>query len=226
MSPIRAVLFDFDHTLGIDNKLEEFVLRELALSYCRASPDDDALREVLRRFRSGGEPMESAIGQALRAWGCPERNIEHAIRSFRQQSLALAPEKVRAMPGARDLLRELTARRAPMGILSNGWTQLQHLKAWLINFPGPVLASEEIGASKPDARAFEIALEHFSMAAPATLYVGDDPMVDVAGAKSAGMPAVWADFEGKMYPKDAPAPDFTVTALPQVAQLVGHADAQ
>lgn len=221
MPQIKAVLFDFDHTLGIDNKLEELVLRELILSYCRTAPGDDAVRDVLRRFRTGGETMEAAIGQALQSCGCLDRNVEHAVRAFRQQALALAPEKVRAMPGAREMLRELTARQVPIGILSNGWTQLQHLKAWLINFPGPVLASEEIGAWKPDVRAFTIALDRFSMDAAATLYVGDDPVVDVAGAKSAGMPAAWADLEGKTYPDSARPPDFTVTALSEIAALVG-----
>ena len=50
MPEIRAVMFDFDHTLGIDNKLEEVVLRELAMSYCSTQPDDEAVRAVLTRI--------------------------------------------------------------------------------------------------------------------------------------------------------------------------------
>jgi HAD superfamily hydrolase (TIGR01509 family) len=220
MPEIRAVIFDFDHTLGIDNKLEEVVLRELAVSYCSTQPDDDAVRQVLVRFRSGAAPVDEAVADGLRAWGCPERNLPHAVKAFRTRSLALAPERVRPMPGAREMLRELAKRRVPLGMLSNGWTQLQHLKAWLINFPGPVLASEEIGAWKPDVRAFEIALTRFSMQAPTTVYVGDDPIVDVSGAKAAGMFAAWADLEHKAYPADMTPPDLSITELPQVALLV------
>jgi len=221
MPPISAVLFDFDHTLGIDNKLEETVLRELARSYCKKELADDDVRAVLRRFRSGEQPVDVAIGDALRSWGCAERNIAHGVQAFRQRCLALAPERVQPMPGAREMLRDLSARHVPLGILSNGWTQLQHLKAWLINFPGPVLASEEIGAWKPDGRAFAIALDRLSMVAATTIYVGDEPTVDVAGAHAAGMPAAWADLEGKTYPENVVAPDFTVTALHEIPRLIG-----
>jgi HAD superfamily hydrolase (TIGR01509 family) len=220
MAQINAVMFDFDHTLGIDNKLEEVVLRELAFSYCSRQPDDAALREVLARFRSGSAPVDEAVADGMRAWGCPERNLPHAVKGFRARALALAPERVRMMPGARELLRELAQRRVPLGMLSNGWTQLQHLKAWLINFPGPVLASEEIGAWKPDVRAFEIALTRFSMQTSTTVYIGDEPRVDVAGAQAAGMLAAWADLEGKVYPADVPPPDRSLTKLSQVLELV------
>jgi putative hydrolase of the HAD superfamily len=220
MPAIEAILFDFDHTLGIDHKLEEVVLRELAASYCSGRPDDDAVRGVLARFRSGAMPVDVAVAEGLLMWGCPERNLPHAVKAFRERCLALAPERVEAMPGARETLRDLAARRVPLGILSNGWSQLQHLKAWLINFPGPVLVSEEIGAWKPDARAFAIALERLGMRAQTTVYVGDESFVDVAGAKSAGMLAAWADLEGKRYPVDAPPADFTITALNQLPTLL------
>jgi HAD superfamily hydrolase (TIGR01509 family) len=174
---------------------------------------------VLVRFRSGSAPVDEAVADGLRAWGCPDRNLQHAVKAFRARSLALAPERVRPMPGALEMLRDLAARRVPLGMLSNGWTQLQHLKAWLINFPGPVLASEEIGAWKPDARAFEIALTRFSMNARTTVYVGDEPRVDVAGAQAVGMFAAWADLERKAYPADMPRPDFRVTELSQVPAL-------
>lgn len=220
MPTINAVLFDFDHTLGIDHRLEEVVLRELATSYCSAGPTDDDVRGVLAAFRSGSLSVDAAVGQGLQMWGCPERNLPHAVKAFRQRCLALAPERVEAMPGARELLRELFARHMPLGILSNGWTELQHLKAWLINFPGPALVSEEIGAWKPDARAFAIALERLGMEAQTTVYVGDDCIVDVAGAKGAGLLAAWVDLEGKEYPLDAPLADFTITALTQLPALL------
>ena len=210
MSSIGAVMFDFDHTLGIDNKLEEFVLRELGRSYGATTPSEEQVVAVLGRFRSGELPLDEALAEGLRSWGCLERNIGHAVRAFRERALSLAPDKVRPLPGARTMLHELAARDVPLGILSNGWTQLQHLKAWLINFPGPVLASEEIGVSKPDARAFATALARFEMDAPTTVYVGDDPRVDIAGARLAGMLAGWVNFEEKQYPSDMAQPDLIV----------------
>ena len=217
---IAAVMFDFDHTLGVDNKLEEEVLAGLARAYGTTQPNDAQVRAVLERYRYEPVPLEVAITDGLQSWGCPPTALKEAVADFRQRCLALAPLRVRAMPGAKEMLRVLEERELPMGILSNGWTELQHLKAELVGFRGPVLASEEIDAWKPDLKAFATALSRFKMDASATVYVGDNPRVDVAGAKTAGMQTAWADLENATYPDDVVAPDFTVHALAELPRLI------
>jgi len=224
MVKIEAVLFDFDHTLGVDGKLEEEALREIALANCPIAPGDEAVQAVLHRFRyEPGVPLGTAVGDGLRSWGCPQDKIDRAVATFRARSLELAPSRVKAMPGAPEMLARLAALRMPLGILSNGWTQLQHLKAEIIGFPGPVVASEEIDAWKPEKKAFEIAVARFAMNAATTIYVGDNPQVDVAGAKAAGLLAAWADLEGASYPQGVTRPDFAITDLAQLPPLIQQA---
>jgi FMN phosphatase YigB (HAD superfamily) len=213
-------MFDFDHTLGVDNKLEEEVLAGLAGAYGTSDPDAAAVRAVLERYRYEPVPLEVAIGDGLRAWGCPPEALATAVADFRQRCLALAPLRVRALPGADEMLRELGGRDISLGILSNGWTELQHLKAELVGFLGPVLASEEIDVWKPDIKAFTIALSRFKMDPATTIYVGDNPRVDVGGAKAAGMLAAWADLEDTAYPPDVVAPDLTIRRLPELPALL------
>lgn len=220
MARVSAVMFDFDHTLGVDNKLEEEVLAGLARAYGTTDPDSAAVRAVLERYRYEPVPLEVAIGDGLTAWGCPPAALATAVADFRQRCLALAPLRVRATPGAEEMLRELAGRDIPMGILSNGWTELQHLKAELVGFLGPVLASEEIDVWKPDAKAFRISCERFKMDVATTMYVGDNPQVDVAGAKAAGMLAAWADLENAAYPPDVVAPDLTVRRWSELPALL------
>ncbi|HEV2908324.1 MAG TPA: HAD family hydrolase [Candidatus Eremiobacteraceae bacterium] len=217
---VNAVLFDFDHTLGVDNKLEFTVLREIAAAFCERGPNDDQIQAVLDRFRYMPVKLDQALGDGLRELGCPPERLAAAIAAFRSRALDLAPEYIRPMPGAAAMLTSLQTRGFGLGILSNGWTELQHRKAELIGFPGPVLASEEIGAWKPDVRAFQIALQRFSMNAQTTVYVGDNPRVDVVGAKSAELRAVWADLEDTPYPEGITAPDATITALEQLPALL------
>ena len=207
---VAGVMFDFDHTLGVDNRLEEEVLGELARAYCSSSPDGDAIRAVLKRYRYEAIPLDRAIAEGIRSFGCRQADVAQAVTDFRQRCLALAPLRVRPLPGTVEMLGTLASRGMPMGILSNGWTELQHLKAELVGFPGPVLASEEIDVWKPDVRAFDIALERFRMTTGTTLYVGDDPRVDVAGAKSARMLAARADFENKRLPMNIVQPDLVI----------------
>jgi putative hydrolase of the HAD superfamily len=217
---VNAVLFDFDHTLGVDNKLEFGVLREIAATFCEREPSDDQIQAVLDRVRYSPVALDQALGDGLRELGCPPEKLAAAIATFRNRALELAPRWIRPMPGAAEMLAALKTRGFELGILSNGWTELQHRKAELIGFPGPVLASEEIGAWKPDIRAFQIALQRFSMSAPTTIYVGDNPTVDVVGAKAAGLRAVWADLEDVKYPERIPTPDATITALEQLSALL------
>ena len=55
-----------------------------------------------------------------------------------------------------------------------------------------IFISEELGVSKPDPRFFEAVAGKISDYDPAAaLVVGDRPTSDLAGAASAGLPAVW-----------------------------------
>jgi HAD superfamily hydrolase (TIGR01549 family) len=81
------------------------------------------------------------------------------------------------------------------GILSNGFTTLQRQKIDKYNLADYVdftLISEEVGYHKPDKRIFLKALQLAGSARPEeTLYIGDDPKSDVAGARAAGLTPIF-----------------------------------
>jgi putative hydrolase of the HAD superfamily len=54
-----------------------------------------------------------------------------------------------------------------------------------------VLISEAEGIHKPDPQIFHRALERLNANPGQGVFVGDHPEVDVAGAKAAGMRAIW-----------------------------------
>ncbi len=58
------------------------------------------------------------------------------------------------------------------------------------------LASLVEGVEKPDPRLFEIALEKLGARADETIHIGDNPIDDVQGARSAGIHAVLLDRTG------------------------------
>jgi putative hydrolase of the HAD superfamily len=53
------------------------------------------------------------------------------------------------------------------------------------------------GASKPDPRPFEIALELLALPAGDCVHVGDDPRTDVGGARAAGIEPILVDRAGQ-----------------------------
>ena len=54
-----------------------------------------------------------------------------------------------------------------------------------------ILISDAEGISKPDGQIFQRALERLDTDAAQAVFVGDHPEVDVAGARAAGMQAIW-----------------------------------
>ena len=216
MAPsISAVLFDFDHTLGVDNRLEERVLRIIADRHCLKPPDDAAVASALRRFRSEDVKLATMLRDAFSSWGY----TGDVVPEYKAECLRLLPESLTPMPGAAQTLRALAERGLTVAILTNGWSELQRAKAAAIGFAGPVIVSEEIDAWKPERRAFEIACGQLDVRAARSMYVGDSPTTDVAGSKNAGMIALWARLEEQTYPDDVVKPDYTVTRLEDVVAI-------
>jgi FMN phosphatase YigB (HAD superfamily) len=215
-----ALLFDFDHTLGIDNRLEERVLRGLAIRHCKRVPTDAEIAAALESFRSGRVALGTMIEESVASWG--GHGTQATVQEYRAVAIALVPGSVEPMPGAHELFVLLDGLYLQHAIFSNGWNPLQALKAAAVGYAGKVITSEEVGAWKPDPEAFVRGAAEAGFDVGSTLYVGDAPMVDVAGSKNAGMQAAWADLEGKAYPNDVVKPDHVITWLPDVVALMGE----
>ena len=199
-----ALGFDFDHTLGLDHKLE----RAIGLEMAGASAERE-IDLALAAFRYGVLPID----EALRAAGIdPER--------FRERVLKHAPDFVTPLPGARELLSDLRRNGVRVAVLSNGWSPLQEMKAKLVGFDGPVLVSETMGVRKPHVEAFRRMEAALGTAARHIAYVGDDPISDVLGAVCAGMQGIWFDAEGRSYPQDMVPASARVSALAEVLTFV------
>lgn len=227
-----AVGLDFDHTLGLDNKLERTValemLREHALSRgVRYAVGDAevAIDDDLARSRGGGAPIELAIAGFFERFAPAGSASVDTAQEFRDRVVERAPAFVKPVPGADELLADLDAAGIPYALLTNGWSPLQEEKARLIGFRGSVFVSERIDARKPDRAAFDQLLKHFALPAAQIWYVGDDPEVDVAGAVAAGLNAVWFDWEGRTYPQELARPHHTIANLSELpALLQGRTD--
>jgi len=56
-----------------------------------------------------------------------------------------------------------------------------------------VVTSQGCGFAKPDPRILRIALDGLGLRPREAVYVGDDPAVDGAAARAAGVPFIWMD---------------------------------
>jgi FMN phosphatase YigB (HAD superfamily) len=222
-----AVGFDFDHTLGVDNKLERTVaLEQLALLSAANGVSYDtqaaevAIDEVLREIRRGERTVETCIAGFYEMFAPVGGGVVDAAGAYREVVLEKAPSYVEALPGALELLAKLDERRVPYALLTNGWSPLQEEKARLIAFRGPVFVSERLGFLKPAPEAFAQLVKHFERPASDIWYVGDDPEADCAGAAAVGMIPVWFDWENRTYPEDIARATHSIHTLEELLALL------
>lgn len=137
----------------------------------------------------------------------------------------LAQEKA-TVDGAFELLRRLHAVEVRVGVLSNGFADVQHRKmhnAGISPYIDLTVLSDDIGIQKPDIRLYRHAMERAACTdASAHLMIGDNPDTDIAGALRAGWQAILlqpqhADKTRKTPPSGAAATD----TLTEVASLLG-----
>ena len=98
--------------------------------------------------------------------------------------------------------------------LSNGNADLERcgIARW---FAGHVTAISA-GAPKPDIRIFSRLIEEAGVEAQQILHIGDDPQLDVIGARAAGLQAAWLNRAAKPWPEHLPAAPRTILSLEEI----------
>lgn len=90
------------------------------------------------------------------------------------------------------------AARYPLVSLSNGNAELSRLG--LAPFFVASVAALKVGVAKPDPRIFRVAAEAVGVQPHEVLHVGDDMLLDVLGARRAGMQAAWLNRQQTPWP--------------------------
>lgn len=114
-----------------------------------------------------------------------------------------ARNRVELYPDSLPALLRITARW-PLASLTNGNADLQRIgiDAHFVHH----ICARDSGIAKPDPRIFLAAAERLGVPAQQILHVGDDPAMDVAGARDAGLRTAWINRAGIDWPDDMGAP--------------------
>ncbi len=140
--------------------------------------------------RSPGRPTDSPARPA---------SASDLARQYRQQyELAW-----RAVPGAMALAEAVKRAGLAFVIVTNNITSEQVLKiehCGLRPYVDALITSEAVGVTKPDGRIFEAALTAAGVKPAEAVMLGDSWLTDVAGARAAGLRAVWLNRAGVARP--------------------------
>ena len=99
------------------------------------------------------------------------------------------------------------------GNASAGLTPLNDYFDFFVN-------AADVMARKPDRRIFSHFCEQLDILPEQCLYVGDDPVYDVVGARESGMQTVWVNRESMIWPDDLQPAEAEISDLYQLLSLV------
>ena len=192
---VSAVLFDLDDTLYPERQFVDGGFRAvgdfLAPRSGRTSPELSARLWDLH-VRDGRGHLFDTLVSELGLPDLPEL-VAACLLVYRTH-----PVRLTAFDGVGDLLGWLRAADVRTGIVSDGNAAVQARKvAGLESLAGAmdvVVLTDELGVgrAKPSPVAFRVACLMLDVEPSATIYVGNDPRKDFAGAREAGLRTIRA----------------------------------
>lgn len=209
----RLALFDLDNTL----LNRQWALTEWASDFCVIHGLDagaeahlvDALQE--RAYPATFERLRHELvleEPAAQLWG-------HYVTGI--------AAKVPRRPDVIEGLEQMQAARWRLGILTNGAADIQRAKIAAAGLTGSVDAiviSEEIGARKPEADAFHVAMARCGgIPWEEGWMVGDGVDTDIRGGSAAGLRTIWISGS-RPWPGRDIAPDHITADVRQAIELL------
>ena len=223
---VRAICFDLDNTLWdvwpVIMRAEQKMYDFLSQRYPRVVANMTI--EMMRKAReetAAAHPQMShdftflrkqTLREHAREFGYAEAMVEEAFDAFIQ-----ARNEVELYADVLPALEQL-GKRYRLFTASNGNADLG--KIGIAHFFERTIAARHVGALKPDPAIFRKVIEGTDLQPHEVVYVGDDPQLDVAGARGAGMQAIWIDRQGGDWPPEIAPATYTVRTLAELAQLL------
>lgn len=239
-TPVKAVVFDYGNTLiafGREqvDQFDDLLLKAVTAEFGPPDPAQyKARRDADRMFPYQGDPptyrendvREMTAGLLREVYGIePSAEALDRLIAVRQEAFVRV---VRGEPQVLGVLARLGAKYR-LALLSN-YPDGDAIRASLEDtgigpFLEHALVSGDLGLCKPHPDVFQAVLDALALPPEAVLFVGDNWLADVQGARRAGMQAV--HFRRWIPPEHFPeqpgdlAPHVTVTALEELASLLG-----
>jgi HAD superfamily hydrolase (TIGR01549 family) len=216
----RLALFDLDNTL-VDRRT---AFRTWAEEFVIAHHLDAAgltwLLETDAQTSGTKGPFFHAVREAFRL----DQTADDLWRQYRRRM----PELVACRSQDLEALRLLRAADWRIGIVTNGMTDNQRGKihrAGLHELVDGWCISGEVGIRKPEPAIFGLIAQNCGTSITRGGWmIGDDPILDIAGGRRAGLRTIWLRIESASWPEDQPRPDITVTTVADAVHALLRAE--
>ena len=155
----------------------------------------------------------------------PPDVLEGLVDAYTRPALLVPPE---IDPGARPALEALAARDVALALVSNTMrtpgTVIRKLleRHGLLRLFRRTTFSDEVGVRKPDPEIFALTLRALGCEAAGAVHVGDDEVLDVRGARAAGMRAI--QVTSTAADRGPESPDAVIRSLAELPAAVAALD--
>lgn len=219
---MRAVIFDLDQTLlDREKSLLDFLAWQCE-GMLRPYLDDQAA--FISRFvelDANGTVWKDKVYSGLiaefhlEAWSCAE-----LLSVYESCFCAFSVPR----PGVLEALDSISSRYK-LGLISNGMTPFQERNfrgLGIASMFGSVIVSAAVNLRKPDPAIFHLACSELGVRPDEAVYVGDNPIADIEGARNAGLRTIF--IPSAAHPVCAAADAFCddMRRLPEILDLIGE----
>lgn len=236
MAALQALFFDIDDTLCATTQFALRARRNAVRAMLAAGVEADEelvlreLVEVIAEFSSNYEHHFDKLLLRL-----PPSSLAHVNRALAVAAgvAAYHDTKFRELtpyPGVIELFGELRELGLRLGIITHGLTIKQAEKLVRLGLVplldrDSIFISDQIGIAKPNPKLYLTALRAHGLDAAATIYVGDNPVNDVAPPKSLGIVTILARLnaeptDGERRLTESETPDFVIHSFQDLRDVL------
>ena len=237
VTEIKFIIFDVGQTLLFLTPPSEEVL----LARCQQLAIDVALEDLKRGCKAGELWVAETIMQEQQGAARLSDEefdmkweyvvLETALKG-RKENIEKLVKRLRNINGPTQnwntpretyvVLDELQAKGLPLGIVSNFPKTLSDLcrQVGIADYFDFIIASEEVGISKPDPGILRMALQRAQVKPNEAVYVGDHPF-DILCAKKVSMPMIWFNKDNDPIPEGFTFyPDLQIGTLLELTGII------
>lgn len=225
MTKYKHLIFDLDHTLWDFEKSSRETLGELHTLFGLERIGGCSLSQFIRVYEKTNHSLWAKYHEkkvtkeelrilrfqiVFKEFG---HNDVELAKTLDREYIQRCPVKANLMAGAISTLDSLSEKYA-MHLLTNGFEETQHRKvtaAKINHYFNTITTSESSGHTKPHPEMFKFKLKKIQAERNECLMIGDNPMSDIHGAKTAGIDQVFFNPKGQHLPKLKPT--FTISSL-------------
>ncbi len=209
MINIKFIFFDLDNTLLDHTHAEKIALHQTFENDLKdfVPTDFDSFKLVYHEINtklwslysqskvSKDEVRLGRFRDSLKHFGVTDFDIHKLWENYAHRYKG----NWKSIDQSTEILHYLTDKKYRLGIISNGFTELQHDKirkmGWT-HFFESIILSEEIGVQKPDPKIFQSALLSVKLEPSEVIYIGDSYETDINGAKNSGWKSIYFNPNG------------------------------